>query len=137
MSCLKLYLYPEKLEILAIMSHWLSGLPHPTGMFPCGQIFQTVERTDNFTNVDRQKVYSIKQFINCSTAQVFYIHECPYKKFYARKMKRQLHIHIGENLRSIKNQRNHEKPECTSIAQHFDGFHKSSPDGINDDSQEA
>lgn len=104
----------------------------PTGMFPFEHfhICLFVECTDNFTNVDRQKVYSIKQFINCSNAYVFYILACPCKKFYVGKTKRQLRIRIGECLSSIRNPRSHDKPGRTPIAQHFDGFNKSFPDSI-------
>lgn len=101
-------------------------------MFPCGHchICHFVEGTGNFTDADRQKVYSIKHFINCSTAWVLYILECPYKKIYVGKTKRQLGVRIGKHLSSIRNPRNQDNPERAPIAQHFDMFHNSSPDGL-------
>lgn len=45
---------------------WLTDLPALKGMYPCGKcsICSLVERTNNFTDADRHKVYEIGQFIN-------------------------------------------------------------------------
>lgn len=114
---------------------WQTNIPHSKGMFPCGHchICRHVECTDKFTNVDDNKVYQIQQFINCSTEKVLYILQCPCKKIYFGKTKRQLRICIGEHLCSIRNiQKSKDKDNLKwgPIAQHFEKFYNSSVDGL-------
>lgn len=87
-----------------------------------------------FNDANRSVEFRIKNFINCATSRIIYMLECPCKKYYIGKTKRQLRIHIGEHLRSIKNIGNEEtkkkKEDLSLLALHFADFHGGSTAGI-------
>lgn len=85
-------------------TNWLTDLPPLKGMYACEhcQICKFVEKTENFIDTNQSEMFQIKNVINCATSRVVYMLECPCKKYYIGKAKRQLRIRIGEHLRSIK-----------------------------------
>lgn len=117
--------------------NWLTDLPPLKGMYACShcQILKFVDRSAVFSDADRSVEFQIKNFINCSTSRVIYTLECPCKKYYIGKTKRQLQICISEHIRSIKNVNKEEskkkKEAVTPLAAHFADFHGGRLDGLN------
>lgn len=85
--------------------NWLTDLPTLKGMYTCGhcQMCRFIKKTAAFTDANQSANFQITNFINCVTSRVIYMLECPCKKYYIGKTKKQLRIRIGEHLRSIKN----------------------------------